>query len=103
MRLRTRLLITFCLFFIPAVYYLTAEFQNNLKYRYLEGVEESLVDQARILAGMVAAKMEAREFSAADLARIFNGSTANRLLQWSTIYLKPAWTQGFISPTNKVS
>jgi two-component system sensor histidine kinase CreC len=73
MRLRTRLLITFCLFFIPAVYYLTAEFQNNLKYRYLEGVEESLVDQARILAGMVAAKMEAREFSAADLARIFNG------------------------------
>jgi two-component system sensor histidine kinase CreC len=73
MRLRTRLLITFCLFFIPAVYYLTAEFQNNLKYRYLEGVEESLVDQARILAGMVAAKMETREFSATELALIFDG------------------------------
>ncbi|WP_320040850.1 two-component system sensor histidine kinase CreC [uncultured Desulfobacter sp.] len=73
MRLRTRLLISFCLFFIPAVYYLTAEFQNNLKYRYLEGVEESLVDQARILAGMVGARMEAHEYSSAELTRIFNG------------------------------
>lgn len=72
MRLRTRLLITFCLFFIPAVYYLTSEFQNNLKYRYLEGVEESLVDQARILASMVAVRMEERAFSSSELARIFS-------------------------------
>lgn len=72
MSLRTRLFITFCLFFIPAIYYLTAEFQNNLKYRYLEGVEESLVDEARILAGVVAARMKQGEFCTDGLARVFD-------------------------------
>ena len=73
MTLRTRLFITFCLFFIPAIYYLTSQFQDNLKYRYLEGVEESLVDQARILAGIAAARIKQDRFSADDLARVFDG------------------------------
>ncbi len=72
MRLRTRLFITFCLFFIPSVYYLTAQFQNNLKFRYLEGVEEALVDQARILAGIVSQQMEQSNFSADNLGEVLS-------------------------------
>ncbi len=51
MRLRTKLLITYGLFFIPAFFYVTAGYQDELKFRYLEGVEEALVDESRILAG----------------------------------------------------
>lgn len=69
MRLRTKILITYCLFFIPAFYYLTADFQKNLKFRYLEGVEEALVDQAGILAAMVARDMARDSFSPDDLAK----------------------------------
>ncbi len=71
MRLRTKLLITYFLFFIPAFFYLTAGYQDELKFRYLEGVEETLVDESRILAGLIALEMEQGEFTAEELGSIF--------------------------------
>jgi len=78
MRLRTKILITYCIFFIPAFYYLTADFQDNLKFRYLEGVEEALVDQARILAALVAADFTSEDFHDGNLRDIFDGVYRDR-------------------------
>ncbi|MCG8614613.1 MAG: two-component system sensor histidine kinase CreC, partial [Desulfobacterales bacterium] len=70
MRLRTKLLITYFLFFIPAFFYLTTDFQDNLKFRYLEGVEETLVDQSRVMAGIVATDFKG--FSGRKLGDVFH-------------------------------
>lgn len=82
MRLRTRILVTYCIFFIPAFYYLTTDFQDNLKFRYLEGVEEALVDQARILAVMVApdfrGEFPAAPFEDGKLRQVFDTVYQNR-------------------------
>ncbi|MCG8636713.1 MAG: two-component system sensor histidine kinase CreC [Desulfobacterales bacterium] len=71
MRLRTRIVITYCLFFIPAFYYMTTGFQDSLKFRYLEGVEEALVDEARILAGIVSIEMSGHSFSTDKFRKLF--------------------------------
>ena len=71
MRLRTKIVITYCLFFIPAFYYMTAGFQDSLKFRYLEGVEEALVDEARILAGIVSMEMGSQSFSPDKFRKLF--------------------------------
>jgi two-component system sensor histidine kinase CreC len=72
MRLRTKILITYCIFFIPAFYYLTADFQKNLKFRYLEGAEETLVDQARILAGFISEDFGKASFPRGKFRDIFD-------------------------------
>jgi two-component system sensor histidine kinase CreC len=46
---------------------------ENLRVRYLEGVEDPLVDQANILAAMVGAQMEQKEFRPEELFRTFEG------------------------------
>ena len=72
MRLRTKLLITYGLFFIPAFFYVTAGYQDELKFRYLEGVEEALVDESRILAGLVAWQVEQGRSHTVALGGVFN-------------------------------
>lgn len=72
MRLRTKLLITYGLFFIPAFFYITAGYQDELKFRYLEGVEEALVDESRILAGLVAWQVEQGGSGVLALGGVFN-------------------------------
>ena len=59
MRLGIRILLGFLLIFGAAVYYLTHDFLGNIRTRYLEGVEEVLVDQAQLLAGIVSTDLAA--------------------------------------------
>lgn len=58
MKLGIQILVCFLLIFTGAFYYLTYGFMQNIRYRYLEGVEDVLVDKARILATIVSQDME---------------------------------------------
>ena len=44
---------------------------DNLRIRYLESLEDPLVDQANILAAMIGARMKSETFRSEDLYRIF--------------------------------
>lgn len=57
MRIGIKILLGYLLISGAAVYFLTFDFLSNVRTRYLEGVEDVLVDQARLLAGFVAADM----------------------------------------------
>ncbi len=57
MRLGSRILLGYLLIFGTAFYFLTYGFLGNIRTRYLEGVEEVLVDQSRLLAGLISADM----------------------------------------------
>jgi two-component system sensor histidine kinase CreC len=78
MRLGTRILLGFFVIFAGAFYYLTQGFARDIRYRYLEGVEDVLVDQARILATQVAREMTAGSFSAENLRRVFTTAYASQ-------------------------
>jgi two-component system, OmpR family, sensor histidine kinase CreC len=68
MRVRNRILICYFLIFIACFSYPIYWMLENLRPRYLEGVEDPLVDQANILAGMVGSEIEAGSF---DPDRLF--------------------------------
>lgn len=53
-------------------YYLAQGMLENVKTRYLEGVEETLVDQSRILAGFVAHELEQESVSTDTLHLVFD-------------------------------
>ena len=72
MRLGARILLGYLLIFGTAVYFLTYGFMGNIRTRYLEGVEEVLVDQARLLAGFVSAEMTNGSSYPQRLQTIFN-------------------------------
>lgn len=72
MRLGIRILIGFLLIFGAAVYYLTHDFLENIRTRYLEGVEEVLVDQAQLLAGFVSADLKGGHDFPKRLREIFD-------------------------------
>ena len=78
MKLGIRILVSFLLIFVGAFYYLTQGFVTDVRYRYLEGVEDVLVDQARILAALVSRDMEDARFSADAMGRIFDAAYADR-------------------------
>jgi len=78
MKLGIRILVCFLLIFVGAFYYLTRGFMSDIRYRYLEGVEDVLVDQARILAAMVALDVEAGRPGTERLRRVFNAAYAAR-------------------------
>ena len=78
MKLGTRILVGFLLIFVGAFYYLTHGFLKDIRYRYLEGVEDVLVDQARILATIVSQEMEAGRYTAQTMRRIFDAAHATR-------------------------
>ena len=72
MRLGIRILLGFLLIFGAAVYYLTYDFLENTRVRYLEGVEDVLVDQAQLLAGFVSADLAAGRQFPQRLREIFD-------------------------------
>ncbi len=72
MKLGLRILVGFLLIFSLGLYYLTHGMLENIRYRYLEGVEDSLVDHARILSALVSHDMAARSFSSETLHQIFD-------------------------------
>ena len=85
MRLRTRIFICYFLIFVVCFYYPIHWMLDNLRQRYLEGVEDPLVDQANILAEIIGAEIEAgffepdrlfaafeKVYNRALMARIYN-------------------------------
>ena len=68
-------LLIFCICFAYPVGWVL----DTLRTRYLEGVEDPLVDQANIMAEMVSRKMAAGQFSADDLNDVFTGIYARDL------------------------
>lgn len=68
MKLRTRIFIGYFLIFVICFYYPIDWMLDNLRPRYLEGVEDPLADQANIMAEMIGADIEAGSF---DPERLF--------------------------------
>ena len=63
MRLGSRIFFCYLIIFIICFSYPINWILDNLRTRYLEGVEEPLVDQANILAAMVGRELEAGHFN----------------------------------------
>ena len=73
MKLGTRIFFCYILIFTFCFYYPVNWVWNNLRFRYLEGVEDPLVDQANILAGIVGHEMAAGRFNPMELYTAFEG------------------------------
>ena len=71
MKLGARIFLCFFLIFAVCFYYPLDWMIDNLRIRYLEGVEDPLVDQANILAAMVGREMEAQKFDPEKWYAIF--------------------------------
>ena len=78
MKLGIRILVCFLLIFVGAFYYLTRGFMSDIRYRYLEGVEDVLVDQARVLAAMVSQDVASGGLATERLRRVFDAAYASR-------------------------
>ena len=78
MKLGIRILVGFLIIFVGAFAYLTQGFMGDIRFRYLEGVEDVLVDQARILAVQVSQDITAGRFPEKDLRRVFDAAYADR-------------------------
>ncbi|RPI76805.1 MAG: two-component system sensor histidine kinase CreC [Desulfobacteraceae bacterium] len=79
MRLRTRIFICYFLIFVACFYYPINWMLDNLRPRYLEGVEDPLVDQANILAEMAGTEIEAGLFDSERLFVAFEKAYARTL------------------------
>ncbi|RJR32348.1 MAG: two-component system sensor histidine kinase CreC [Desulfobacteraceae bacterium] len=64
MRLGTRIFLAYLAIFVLCFYYPIHRIVSDLQSRYLEGIEDPLVDQANVLAAIVGTEMEAGSFSA---------------------------------------
>jgi two-component system sensor histidine kinase CreC len=58
MKLGTRIFVCYFLIFAVCFYYPIDWIKDNIRLRYLEGVEDPLVDQANLLSEMAGRKME---------------------------------------------
>jgi two-component system sensor histidine kinase CreC len=84
MRLGTRIFLI-CLFIFTVCFsYPVRWFFDNLRVRYLQGVEEPLVDQANILAAMVGREIEGKTFDREKWYRAFENVRSRSLS--ATIY-----------------
>jgi len=72
MRLGTRIFFCYLFIFVLCFSYPINWILDNLRTRYLEGVEEPLVDQANILATMAGSEMEAGHFDPDKWHRLFD-------------------------------
>ncbi len=72
MKLGTRIFLSFILIMGLGFTYPIHWVLKNMRIRYLEGVEEPLVDQANILAEWVGADIESHRFDPSRLHRVFN-------------------------------
>ncbi len=71
MRLGTRIFIFYLAIFVVCFYYPVHWMLGTLRVRYLEGVEDPLVDQASILAAIVGSQIETKEFNPERLYKTF--------------------------------
>ncbi|WDP91993.1 MAG: two-component system sensor histidine kinase CreC [Desulfobacter sp.] len=78
MKLAAKILFAVFLITGTGLWWLTSGMMDNIRLRYLEGVEEALVDQSRILAAMVSRQMEAGEFAPNELGEIFHRAYESR-------------------------
>jgi len=72
MKLGTRIFFSYLFIFILCFSYPIDWILDSLRTRYLEGVEEPLVDQANILASMASREMEDGRFDPVDWHRLFD-------------------------------
>jgi two-component system, OmpR family, sensor histidine kinase CreC len=72
MKLGTRIFLCYIVIFILCFSYPVKWTLDNLRIRYLEGVEDSLVDQANILAAWLGRQMETGRYSSEELGVVFN-------------------------------
>ncbi len=72
MKLASRILLAIFIIIGSGFYYLTIDILKNIRVRYLEGVEETLVDQARLLSSFVSYDMEKGDFSPEEFHLIFD-------------------------------
>jgi two-component system sensor histidine kinase CreC len=79
MKLGAGLFVAYLLICALCFTYPIARIADSLRTRYLEGLEEPLVDQANILAAVVGREMEAGRFAAEDLRRALDEAHARRL------------------------
>ena len=79
MKLGSVLFLFYLLIFAICFSYPIAHIANNLRTRYLEGVEEPLVDQANILAAILGGEMETGRFRSEDLFETFQEVYARTL------------------------
>ncbi len=79
MRLGTALFVAWLLILALCFSWPIGRIAGDLRTRYLEGVEEPLVDQANILAGIIGRQMEAGRFDAGELSAAFQDVYARDL------------------------
>jgi len=79
MRLGTRIFFCYLIIFIICFSYPINWVLDNLRNRYLEGVEEPLVDHANILAAMVGRDMEANQFEPEKWYQAFEAACSRPL------------------------
>ena len=72
MKLGARIFFCYILIFAVCFYYPIDWVVENLRIRYLESVEDPLVDQANILAGIIGLEMEAGRFDVENLHAVFS-------------------------------
>ncbi len=72
MKLGARIFFCYILIFAVCFYYPIDWVVENLRIRYLESVEDPLVDQANILAGIIGLEMEAGRFDAERMHTVFS-------------------------------
>jgi len=71
MKLGTSIFICYALIFIACFYYPINWIIQDLRIRYLEGIEDSLVDYSNILASYVSVELENNDFDKEKLYKIF--------------------------------
>ncbi len=72
MKLGTRIFLCFLVIFAVSFYYPFNWVMDTLRIRYLEGVEEPLVDQANILAALIERDFKNQRFNPGELHQIFD-------------------------------
>jgi two-component system sensor histidine kinase CreC len=77
--LGTRIFLSSLVIFAVCFSYPVRWFFDNLRIRYLEGVEEPLIDQANILAAMVGREMEGKTFDREKWYRAFENVRSRSL------------------------
>ncbi len=79
MKLGIRIFLLYVTIFVVCFYYPIHWTWTNLRFRYLEGVEDPLVDQANIMAGIVGQQMAAGRFDPEHLYQALRKVYARRL------------------------
>lgn len=87
MKIRTRLIVLFLLPVSIGFFFLTRHILNELRPRYLEAVEEVLVDEANLMASLVEAQLNSEVIPTSQFKQAF-GSLATRDIEAKIYNLK---------------